>query len=83
MRGADLRGSDLERANLGGADLRGANLKGAKLRDANVGGALIDESQICHLTQALNIEFVRIYIMRTDTIIDYGEYCRRYLIREE
>lgn len=83
LRGADLRGSDLERANLGGADLRGANLKGAKLRDANVGGALIDESQICHLTQALNIEFVRIYIMRTDTIIDYGEYCRRYLIREE
>ena len=84
LKGADLSNSHLERADLGGVDLRGADLKGAELRDANVGGAIIDESQICYLNQALNVELIRIYIMQTDTIVDYNEYHKReFNIKDE
>jgi uncharacterized protein YjbI with pentapeptide repeats len=39
LRGADLRGANLEGANLRGADLIGANLEGANLRGADLIGA--------------------------------------------
>ena len=39
LRGADLRGANLRRADLYGADLSGANLRGADLRGADLSGA--------------------------------------------
>lgn len=51
LRGADLRGMNLQGVDLRGADLRdmnlrGANLQGANLRDADLRGANLDYSCI-------------------------------------
>ena len=65
MRGADLRGANLQRADLRGADLRGANLRGADLqradlREVNLRGA------------DLPTDVIRIDGMRWDVTILYG-----------
>ena len=47
LRGANLRGADLCRANLRGANLRGADLCRANLRWANLRGADLRDVNLC------------------------------------
>ena len=46
LRGVNLQGAHLERANLRGAILLGVNLKGANLRGANLWGAYLKEADL-------------------------------------
>jgi uncharacterized protein YjbI with pentapeptide repeats len=46
LRGADLRGANLQFANLEGADLGGANLAAANLFEANLGDANLGEANL-------------------------------------
>lgn len=84
LREANLRGTNLGEANLRGANLKGANLIGANLRGASLEGAqlyqaIFDEGQVGYLREKYKLNSIKVFISKTNEIIKYSEYCKKYI----
>lgn len=83
--GANLEKSNLSRANLSGVKFNGANLSGANLNGANLNGAslegailsktIFDEKQIEWLCEKYNLNKSKVFLSKTEEIINYTKCC--------
>ena len=77
LRGATLTKAILIGATLTKADLREADLTEASIEDIYLEGAVIDDSQVSIFEKKYNLQDVKIFINKTQEIINYNEYCKR------
>ena len=78
FQGADLRNANMKGAHLFGADLVYANIRGTIFKDVDFERVTLDNKQVTYLKDMYNLQGVWVFVMETEEIMYYEQFCHRY-----